>query len=413
MDDQVNNGTKEPKPGENPPPAQDPQAVEPVDFIEEPELYSEKPETQPEVPENHPVEPENPNADPLQALRKSLLTEEPEPEVKQNLFSRVTGTLSLKKAGLPEPTFGVKTAGNPGAGGSEEMQDDFFQQRLGTPQTDQQPPQSSPADTGLPAQPEPAGNSIVPVSDDSNKLTVKSKVSPPDTIGSGWDDDDLPQQRLAGLEQLSDNEDMNLGEDPKQQAASNYRNPQRFIAYNPKQNLWGRIRGLNRIDKILVLILAVAVIALIIFMATLFSQSPHQQPAPVVVSPTLQATVTLAYPVPIGLHLPGGWSFDLKVGSLVDGKWNPQTSEWLEGTEIRRVIAIPWNKQLEAVFQTFTTSDIISLDISNGDKVDYKVKSVTQVPVTDSSVLYDTSPSLAIVLIDPTADTRWVIVAVP
>jgi 3-methyladenine DNA glycosylase AlkC len=115
----------------------------------------------------------------------------------------------------------------------------------------------------------------------------------------------------------------------------------------------------------------------------------------------------------MGLHLPGGWSFSLKVGTLVDGTWSPKAGEWLLGTEIRRVIAIPWNKQLEAVAYTFVPGDIIVLDMSNGDKQDYKVQSVTKVPVSDANLLYDTHPSLALILIDPASSDRLVIIALP
>ena len=133
------------------------------------------------------------------------MTEAPEPEVKQNLFNRVTGTLSLKKAGLAEPTFGVKTAGNPGTGSNEEMQDDFFQQRLGTEQLGLLKSEPKPKESSLPAEGEPVGNSIVPASEDANKLNLhQSKVTAPDSIVQAWKDDDLPQERLDVLDQLDD-----------------------------------------------------------------------------------------------------------------------------------------------------------------------------------------------------------------
>ena len=399
MDDNLDSDNTELKPDENQLPEQ-----------ETPLLKPENPVKEPESPVEEPV---NLDTDPLLALRLNLLNEEPEPEVKQNLFHRFTGTLSLKKAGLPEPTFGVKTAGNPAAGGSEDMQDDFFQKRLGTSPIDQEMPEPKVDEAEYSAESEPDSNSIVIASNDANKLAeYKSQFNSSSAIVPARDDE-LSQEAQEGLEAPEDSDEgLRQPAEPKQPAGSQYRNPQRFIAYDPKQSFWSRIKGLNRIDKILILILILAVIALIGFVVTLYLESHRQQPA-LVVNPTPLATATLNYPVPIGLHLPGGWFFELKVGSLVDGKWTPQTSEWLEGTEIRRVIAIPWNKQVEAVIQTFTTGDIIGLDISNGDKIVYKVQSVSQVPASDSSVLYDTRPSLAIILINPDSNDRWIIIAAP
>ena len=98
---------------------------------------------------------------------------------------------------------------------------------------------------------------------------------------------------------------------------------------------------------------------------------------------------------------------------MVDGKWAPTKSEWLVGTEVRRVVAIPWNKQIEAVVRTFDTIDTINLEMSNGDVLIYKVKSVAYVSTTDSSILYDTHPSLAIILIRQGDNSRWVVIAAP
>src|SRR5664279_1541028 len=53
--------------------------------------------------------------DPLLALRKDLMREEPgpQPEPKPDLVHRVTGALTLRKAPPNEPAFGVKTASKP------------------------------------------------------------------------------------------------------------------------------------------------------------------------------------------------------------------------------------------------------------------------------------------------------------
>ena len=164
----------------------------------------------------------------------------------------------------------------------------------------------------------------------------------------------------------------------------------------------------------MIIALAIAVIGLVSLIAYLFIMS--RQPGfgssnRLVAEPTPIPTVSP--PVPVGLLLPGGWHFDLAAGIKVDGVWNPTKSEWLMGTEIRRVIAIPWNKQIEAVVQSFEPDDLLELEMSNGDSFTYKVLTVSEIPVDDTSILYDIRPTLAIILTKPEAEKRWVVVAEP
>jgi len=124
--------------------------------------------------------------------------------------------------------------------------------------------------------------------------------------------------------------------------------------------------------------------------------------------PTRQP-VTEVYPV--GMKLPGGWYFDIQKSYMENGVWKPQAAEWLEGSSLRRVIAIPWNEQTEAVVRTFTKGDKIQLYLSNNDLVAYQVTEVKQVSVNDTEILSSVKPSLLIILYQAKTETRWVVIA--
>jgi len=138
--------------------------------------------------------------------------------------------------------------------------------------------------------------------------------------------------------------------------------------------------GLGRIDlnSREFLIVAASLIGIIIIaVATIFfTRHLAQIRLPVF---SLPATAQADGVYPVGMKLPGGWYFDLQPSYMEDGEWQPQAAEWLEGSAIRRVIAVPWNAQTEAVVQTFTTDDKIQLFMSNEDIFAYQVSEVRQV----------------------------------
>lgn len=132
----------------------------------------------------------------------------------------------------------------------------------------------------------------------------------------------------------------------------------------------------------------------------------------VVVPATEQAVSNLPYPISVGL--PGGWMFNLGKGSLTaDGRWAPQQAEWLQGTEVCRWVALPWSKQLEAVLRTLNPDDPIELEMSNNDKLVYKVYSIKQMSPEEMQKLDSNTPCLLVVLAEPDAEKRWVLTALP
>ena len=98
---------------------------------------------------------------------------------------------------------------------------------------------------------------------------------------------------------------------------------------------------------------------------------------------------------------------------MIEGEWHPQGAEWLEGTEIRRLVALPWSEQLELVIRSLELGDPIRLIMSNQDEMEYQVLLVQEVPADLVGLIYSNSPSLVIIMAEKDSDTRWAVVAVP
>lgn len=118
-------------------------------------------------------------------------------------------------------------------------------------------------------------------------------------------------------------------------------------------------------------------------------------------------------PYPVGVSLPGGWTFQLAQGSLQAGKWEPQGPEWLEGTEVCRWVSLPWSRQLEAVVRTLNPKDPIELVMSNNDKLEYLVYSVREMSLEEIQQVDSNSPCLLIILAQSESEKRWVLTALP
>jgi hypothetical protein len=119
-------------------------------------------------------------------------------------------------------------------------------------------------------------------------------------------------------------------------------------------------------------------------------------------------------PIPTIVQLPGGWPFDLNIGTVQDGNWKPTSAEWLQGTEICRLVSLPWNKQLNAIFPTFTAGDEILLTMSNKDLLHYTVESTKTINLDELSQLVNRdTPCLVVVLTQKETDKRQVIIALP
>ncbi len=116
---------------------------------------------------------------------------------------------------------------------------------------------------------------------------------------------------------------------------------------------------------------------------------------------------------PTGIELTGGWVIALRPSTIIEGKWQPQGAEWLRGSEVRRVVALPWNRQLEAVIKTLLPGDPIRLSFDNGQVITYQVDRVERITADSTSRLEDLTPSLLIVLAQEASTDRWLVTCSP
>ena len=143
-----------------------------------------------------------------------------------------------------------------------------------------------------------------------------------------------------------------------------------------------------------------------IALTIIYNVYQRSQPEPVV-----EQVSTL--PFPTSVSLPGGWSFALGKGALTDGKWRPKGAEWLQGTEVCRWVSLPWSRQLEAVLRTLNPDDPIELQMSNSDRLVYKVYSIEQMSLEEMQALDSNTPCLLIMLAQDDVEERWVLTALP
>jgi hypothetical protein len=171
---------------------------------------------------------------------------------------------------------------------------------------------------------------------------------------------------------------------------------------------FGRRSGVEKVLLIESVLVVLALLFAVPFFIYMINRGPVYQTGYLVPRP-LPADM----PYPTRVDLPGGWSFPLERSTFVAGRWKPASAEWLEGTELRRVVALPWNPQTEAVIQTFERGDQIMVKMSNGDTVDYSITSVERVDSSDSKILSDNRPSLVLILYREKAEERWVVFCKP
>jgi hypothetical protein len=116
---------------------------------------------------------------------------------------------------------------------------------------------------------------------------------------------------------------------------------------------------------------------------------------------------------PIGLQFPGGWQFKLETGYVIDGVWEPKAAEWLHATQLRRIIAIPWSEQFEAVVNALEPGAAVELIMSSDDTIIYYMQDFEKVPRTQVDVFSGNTPALIIIVFQSDSDERIVITCAP
>jgi hypothetical protein len=106
-----------------------------------------------------------------------------------------------------------------------------------------------------------------------------------------------------------------------------------------------------------------------------------------------------------------GYSFGLSVSALRGGVWEPKGPEYLEGAELRRVVAVPYSNELNAAATQLKVGTDIRLRLRSGEMVVYRLTSVKRVRLNEIELLTDKTPSLVIVLYGERSTERTAIIA--
>ena len=161
--------------------------------------------------------------------------------------------------------------------------------------------------------------------------------------------------------------------------------------------------------KILLISSFIIIILILMFLVA----KPFFSTTPTVVA-TNTPVPTFAIPEPYSLELPGGWTYLLDVSKVVYPDWKPTQAEWLKGTEICKLIALPWNIQIDAVYKTIVKGDVIKLTMDNKDQYPYIVDS-TKLITKDKLIelVNSNSPCMIIFLYKESATSYQVLSTLP
>lgn len=163
---------------------------------------------------------------------------------------------------------------------------------------------------------------------------------------------------------------------------------------------------------VLIVLIAASVMLIRVLMRELRPATPTPDTTPIVLE--LPDDVSEGKSVhPVGLEFLGGWYFKLETGYVINGIWEPQSAEWLQSTQLRRIIALPWSEQLDAVVSALEPGTAMKLTMSNDDTIIYYVQDIEKVPRTQVDAFSGNTPALVIIVFQPDSDERIVITCAP
>lgn len=106
-----------------------------------------------------------------------------------------------------------------------------------------------------------------------------------------------------------------------------------------------------------------------------------------------------------------GYSYVLAAGGVTNGQWQPVGAEWLAGTQLRRVVAIPWEPEVADVIAALRPGEVLRLRLRSGEIIKYRVSEVQRQQRQQIEVMAVRTPSLAIILHSEPAAERWIVIA--
>lgn len=130
--------------------------------------------------------------------------------------------------------------------------------------------------------------------------------------------------------------------------------------------------------------------------------------------PTKTPVPTYSVPVPFSVQFPGGWNFKLGISSEQFADWEPAQAEWFKDTTICKLIAIPWTKQIDAVYNTLQPGEELILTMSNNDVANYQIETLETYLVENIiNKLNRNSPCMIIFLYRENTRTAQTIISAP
>lgn len=106
-----------------------------------------------------------------------------------------------------------------------------------------------------------------------------------------------------------------------------------------------------------------------------------------------------------------GHSYILATGRVQNGSWLPSGAEWLEGTLLRRVVALPFEPELVESLGAMRTGAVIQLRLRSGEVVKYRVSAIERRQRQQIELLAGRAPSLLVILAGEAGPERWVVLA--
>ena len=148
---------------------------------------------------------------------------------------------------------------------------------------------------------------------------------------------------------------------------------------------------------------------------------PTLDPASLFPTPTPYGAVLADSNIPDGPNDPvsiafSSLAFTLGKASLgapgeTSGEWKPAVAEWLPGTEVRRVVAVPYSQEVGAAVAGMQYGDLLTLRLRSGETVYYTLRDIRRVQRYQIEILNDPRPSLVVILHSERSGERWVLVA--
>ena len=106
----------------------------------------------------------------------------------------------------------------------------------------------------------------------------------------------------------------------------------------------------------------------------------------------------------------GGVAFELTRSKLDNGEWRPVLAEWLDGSDLMRVVAVPFSQEVGQAVARLKYGDFLRLRLGSSEVVEYRLVNIARLKRHQIEVLSSLSPSLVIVLHSERASERYVLI---